>query len=274
METILVPTDFSESANNAVNYAVCLADFFDAKLVLVNATPVLLPSYDSTLPVETMIDMQKKAEENLQNLKNELLAKPHRKLTIECYTAAGYVFDVIESAEKKYNADLIVMGIVGEAGKIKEHVIGSTSVKVARNARLPVFIIPEKVTYRRIRKISFACDMDQTEESTLLYVVKYFNKLFDAELEVVHVEGPYEETSYQKARSSVFVEKRLENIQHKTVYVTHTDVGIGLQDYFDANPTDVVMLNPKKHNIFHTLFNESVTKKLAFHLHQPILTIR
>ncbi|MGZ3862238.1 MAG: universal stress protein [Bacteroidia bacterium] len=274
METILVPTDFSAAATNAVNYALGLADFFDAKLIFVNATPVLMPGYDTALPVEMMTQMQKQAMEALEKLKDDILAKPHRKITIDCYTAVGYAFDVIENAAKKFNADMIVMGITGEAGTLKEHIIGSTAVKVARDAQLPVFIIPEKVTYRRIRKIAFACDMDTIEESNLLYVVKYFNRLFDAELELVYVENPYEEVSDETAKRSLFAERALEHVRHKTTYVTHSDPAQGLQEYFDVHPSDVVMLNPKKHNIFQRLFNESVTNKLAFHLHQPILTIR
>lgn len=274
METILVPTDFSAPASNAVNYALGLAEFFDAKIILVNATPILMPGYDTALPVEMMTQMQKQAMTGLENIKNEILARPHRKITIDCYTAVGYAFDVIESAAKKFHADLIVMGITGEAGVIKENIIGSTAIKVSRDAVLPVFIIPDGVKYRRIRKISFACDLEKIEETNLLYVVKYFNRLFDAELEMVYVESPYEEISEEKAKSSLFAERTLQHVRHKTTYITHSDVVQGLQDYFETHPGDVVMLNPKKHNIFHRLFLESVTSKLAFHLHQPILAIR
>jgi hypothetical protein len=40
METILVVTDFSALANNAVNYAIELAKYFSAKLILVNTCPI------------------------------------------------------------------------------------------------------------------------------------------------------------------------------------------------------------------------------------------
>ncbi|MGZ3919465.1 MAG: universal stress protein [Bacteroidia bacterium] len=274
METIIVPTDFSAPASNAVNYALGLAEFFDAKIILVNATPILMPGYDTALPIEMMAQMQKQANDALEDLKNEILAKPHRKITIDCYTAVGYAFDVIENAAKKFNADLIVMGITGEAGVIKEHIIGSTAVRVSRDAMVPVFIVPESIKYKRIRKIAFACDLERIEENNLLYVVKYFSRLFDAELEMVYVESPYEEISDEKAKSNLVAERTLEHVRHKTTYVTHSDVAQGLQDYFETNPSDVVMLNPKKHNIFHRLFLESITNKLAFHLHQPILAIR
>ena len=47
METILIPTDFSESANNAVKHGIELAKYFDAKLVFVNANPIPPANYES-----------------------------------------------------------------------------------------------------------------------------------------------------------------------------------------------------------------------------------
>ncbi len=51
----------------------------------------------------------------------------------------GYSYDVIENAASKYNADLIVMGIIGEAGGLQK-VIGSNAIHVARNLKLLVGI--------------------------------------------------------------------------------------------------------------------------------------
>lgn len=273
MKTILVPTDFSQPSDNAVIYAVELAEFFEANLVLVHATLYPIGSHETVLPIEMMSDMLKNAKRDLENLKNELLAKPHKKLSIECYAEMGYAYDIIKDATELFHADLVVMGIIGEAGKIKEHIFGSTAVRVAQQSKVPVFIIPENVTYQPIRKISFACDLDKTEESFIIHMVKYFAKLFDAQLEVINVEQPGEEFTTEKAKSNLFIEKKLQTVDHKTVFITDTQVAKALEDYFISHPTDLVLLNPKEHTIFHNLFNESVTKELAFHLRSPILAV-
>lgn len=272
METILIPTDFSPAASSATNYAVELAKFFETKLVLVNAYLMPPVNYEAGFSVEMLTVLQEAAVKQLETLKKELLLK-NEHLSIECATEMGAPYDVIESMSKKYNADLIVMGIVGEAGKLKEHLIGSSAVQVARHLEIPTFIIPENIIYHRIQHISFACDMEKTEETELVYVAKYFSKMFDAELEVVNVEKPEEEVSTEKAKTSVFMERKLDTVKHKTVYITENNIAKGLENYFHTHPTDVIMVNPKKHNIFHNLFAESVTKELVFHIHQPILAI-
>lgn len=272
METILVPTDFSAPANNATDYAVELAKFFDTRLVLINAYTIPPAGYEAGFSVEILNALQKGAMQQLESLKKQLLLK-NPDLTIELDTEMGVPYDVIKIATDKYKADLIVMGIVGNAGKIKEHIIGSTAVHVARKLEVPAFIIPENVKYHRIHHISFACDMQKIEKTMLVYMAKYFSQMFDADLEIVNVEKPKEETSYDKSNTSVFIEKKLETVQHKTVYITENNTGKALEEYFKNHPTDIIMLNPKKHNIFHNLFNESITKELAFHAGHPILTI-
>ncbi|HWY10616.1 MAG TPA: universal stress protein [Bacteroidia bacterium] len=273
METILIPTDFSPSAANAVDYAIELAKFFDSRIVLVHAYPVPNISYEVPFPVETISTFQKISEEKLSALKKEILEKHGRDFDIECISDMGSPFEVIEAAAKKTNADLIVMGIIGEAGAFKEHIIGSTAVAVARKLEVPTFIIPETIKYQRIQKISFACDLEKTEETDLVYVAKYFSKVFDAELEIVNVEDPEGKITHEKAISYLFVEEKLEHVNHKTTHIEGANVAEQLENYFTFHPTNVIMLNPKKHNIFYNLFNQSITNTLAFHSMLPILAI-
>ena len=272
MKTIIVPTDFSEAAINSTDYAVELAKYFNAKLVLVNASPIPDNSYDSTASLDMLTSMRQESKDGLANTKKRIQEK-NEGILVDCYAETGNPYDVIANAVKEYKADLIVIGIVGGAGKIKEHIIGSTAVKVARTSDVPVFIIPENIKYKRIHKISFACDLENMKDSSVVYLVKYFAKVFNAELEIVTIEHPNEEITTELAANNLFLEKSLEQTQHKSVFVTGTRIAKELENYFLNHSTDVVMLNPKKHSVFHNLFNESVTKELAFHLELPILTV-
>jgi len=69
------------------------------------------------------------------------------------------------------------------------------------------------------------------------------------------------------------VEKKLENVNHKTTHITGNDITAELEDYFNTFHTDLILVSPKKHNIFYNLFHNSITKGLAFHSHTPLLAI-
>ena len=273
MDTIMVPTDLSPAAQNATDYAVELAKFFDAKIILVHAFPVPALNYEMPFPVEPISEFQKDAEERLEEIKREIQRKTEFPLDIECVVSMGTPFNVIEETAKEKDPDLIVIGIVGEAGALKENLIGSTAITVARKLEVPTFIIPEAVKYHTIHKISFACDLEKTEQTDLIYVVKFFSKVFDADLEVVNV-GPAEEAiTSEKAVSYLYMEDRLKNVKHTTFHIDGDNVAKELENYYKGYETDVIMVNPKKHNIFYHLFNHSITKNLAFHLKLPILAI-
>ena len=77
METILIPTDFSEAANNAVKFGVELAKYFDAKLVFVNAYPIPPANYESGTSFDLLNNLKAASEEALDNLKSNLILNLH-----------------------------------------------------------------------------------------------------------------------------------------------------------------------------------------------------
>ncbi|MGZ3930581.1 MAG: universal stress protein [Bacteroidia bacterium] len=270
METILVATDFSAPGTNAVNYAASLAKYFGTKLVLANACPIIV-SGDPALPIDmsALIDASSKELEATR----KRLIKENYDFGIDYYSGVGSAYSVIKEAADKYGADLIVMGMTGEAGKIKEHLIGSNSLAVARDFTIPAIIVPEGVHYKRIHHISFACDRESMEDSMLTFAARYFTSIFDAELEVVTVEKTEHELVGESPKTFPFMEKKFQALKHRQVCIKDDDAATALEYYFRFHETDLVMVNPKKHSFFRRLFSGSVTSQLAFHSRVPLLII-
>ncbi|MBS1638115.1 MAG: universal stress protein [Bacteroidetes bacterium] len=268
MDTILVPTDFSAPADNALNYAAELAKYFNAQIVLIHAYHIPAANYEMAIPPDVISSIQFAASNALEKTKARFMTT-YPGLRITCLSDMGMVEDVVRDAVGKYDADVVVMGITGESGVLKEHVIGSSSVKLSRHLNIPVFIIPEKASYHKIHKVGFACDMNKTEESTLVYVVKYFGQLFDAEVDVIHVgNGKPNETTIN---TSHYIDEKLRSIPHHMIFIESDDTALALQKHFMDYPVDVIITIPHAQSVFHNLF--SVTKKLAFHSEIPIMTI-
>jgi len=272
METIIVGTDFSSPANNAVNYAAELAKFFNAKLIIVNGVSLPVGGYDSGAPLDMISVLQETSLNQLNELKKEIIKKNY-DFGIECISEVGSSFGVIKDVAARYSAELVVMGMTGEGGFLKKHVLGSSALRVAHDLTIPLFIIPEAASYHRIRQICFACDMDKVEETTLLHTAKYFATVFDAEIELVTVKKNRDDVAWNRGDTYSFIEKRLQNTKHKNVYIKDDNVSQALEYYFKFHKTDLVMVNPKKHGIFQSFFTESVTKSLAFNVEVPLLII-
>jgi len=272
METIIVGTDFSLPATNAVNYASGLAKFFSARLILVNAFSLPLAGYDSMEPLDMIAELQQNSVSRLNELKNDII-KRNYDFGIECVSAIGSSFATMRDVANKYSADLAVMGMVGEGSFVKKYLVGSSAIHSARELSIPLFIVPEAAKYHKIHQIAFACDMEKIEETTLLHSAKYFASVFDAEIELVTVNQNSDDGAWNKNEPCSFVEKRLETVRHKNVHIRDNNVSQALQYYFKFHKTDLVIVNPKKHGFFQTLFAESITKNLAFSMEVPLLII-
>lgn len=272
METIVVGTDFSEPANNAVYYAVELAKFFGAKLILVNAYTIPVGGYDSLAPLEMIPLLQEASAKGLKELRYQIISN-NFKFQVECVSEAGSAFQVLKNVSARYFADLVVMGLVGKGSFVKRHLIGSSAIQVARHLHVPLLIIPQNAVYRRIRRICFACDLEKNKESPLFVAAKYFAQIFDAELDTVTVKEVSSEVVWEKSSAYDIVEKPTEGLVHKNVYIRDNDPSSALEYYFKHHQTDLVMVNPKKHHLFATLFSESVTQSLAFEIEVPMLIL-
>src|SRR4051812_32173240 len=106
MDTIVVPTDFSPAASNAVDYAVELAKYFNARIVLVNAFPIPIASYEAGVPLQMISSLREAVEQNLEIVKREIYVKHQFDYDVECIAEMGNPYNVIEAAVDKVNADL------------------------------------------------------------------------------------------------------------------------------------------------------------------------
>jgi universal stress protein A len=142
---ILVPVDLSKPSIQALDYAVDLAAFFKAKLLIVFVAEPLYYAGDLGLLVE---EQQRLGREQLTRLEERVRK---RGRTCETFLLRGTPYQVISEEARRRGADLIVMGTHGRTG-LSHLVMGSVADRVVRIAPCPVLTVPPRRTTRRARK--------------------------------------------------------------------------------------------------------------------------
>lgn len=143
LKKILVPTDFSEFSDKALNYAVAFAEQFGARLILLHVVePAVYPENYMMVP-QTFDDLN----QNLINAAKERLAKVvleriSQRFEAESEIRLGRPYTEIVDAAKSKNVDLIIIGTHGYTG-LKHVVLGSTAERVVRYAPCPVLTVRE-----------------------------------------------------------------------------------------------------------------------------------
>jgi nucleotide-binding universal stress UspA family protein len=142
-KSIVVGTDGSETATQAVHQAVDLAKQIDAKLELVSAyEPVSdqrLREERTEVPddLQWMVNPREDVDATLQAAAEE--AK-EAGVTVETYARQGDPADAILDVAEEQNADLIIVGNKGMTGA-KRFLLGSVPNKVSHHAPCSVLII-------------------------------------------------------------------------------------------------------------------------------------
>ena len=140
INNLLCPTDFSDTANKAIRYAIDIALKYDATLHLVSVIDEV-HRFDSfqvlaITPGDIYEQMLKITQEKLDELTSDI------KSIVPRHTAVleGHPATEIAKAAVDFDCDLIVIASHGRTGL--EHIlIGSVAESVTRHAHCPVFIV-------------------------------------------------------------------------------------------------------------------------------------
>ena len=142
LKRILLPTDFSEYAKTARNYACAFTEHFGAELHMLHVLQDLVamvpePGLAFPPPGDYMGELQESAERALDQLLDADWAKDK---TIVKATRQGPPFLEIIRYAKEHDIDLIVLGTHGRSG-LAHVLLGSVAEKVVRKAPCPVLTV-------------------------------------------------------------------------------------------------------------------------------------
>ncbi len=150
MKTILIATDFSKAAKNAMMYGIEFAKAIQAKVILFNAYAVPHPSPGLTIAV-SKFDVKAAADSQLEQEAEEI------NFSLELCSEEGYgAADILNLADEK-NADYIITGMKGSGKNIKK-IFGTTALSLARQSHIPVIVVPENAQFSSPTSIRVASD--------------------------------------------------------------------------------------------------------------------
>jgi nucleotide-binding universal stress UspA family protein len=277
MRTLLFPTDFSENAIHASEYAGLLAHKFEANVVLLNIYSVpIMTEYQIPYNIDDFTaEMKEVSEKNLDIFTDKFIEATYLpKERISQRIEYGFVADVIIETAKAISADMIVMGTKG-ASNILEKWIGTTAQTVMKTAHCPVWIIPEGATINYPQKFLYAADLQEDEIMATQKVMEFVTPL-QALCKVIHIDDYFEIGENQEVKEKIS-ELKEEFKDDDNVFVRNIrrdDIIEGLETYIQSYKPDVLALAVYEKSLFSKIFEESVTNHFVFEANLPLLIFR
>lgn len=270
--TIIVPTDFSENARFAADYACQLAQGKGHNIHLLHCYTTSSVGEDSS---EESNGSGLLADQKIQELQTQLVKSyPQLHISIEC--SRSLIIDKLTELSLSGKYALIVMGASG-ASQLKSLYWGSTTVAVASKSEVPVIVIPNQAFTFDINHAALLTNFKAAELDTL----KEFQEIIGIpnDLTLIHVfkDGPKPENVKDDLNSWAYNVREMGAI-HEVLTIAEPinkeDIELDSVPEMvskiisEVNP-QIILITPSRKTFFERLFKRSVSKALALELNKP-----
>lgn len=276
MKKIIVPVDFSEYSENALQTASYLAKKHKSEIIILHVLELsgALKIQSEHYTQQEVLFFLKIAENKLDKLlKKEYLQGINITSRIEYHN----LFEELNELATKEDADLIIMGSQGATG-LKELFVGSNTEKVVRNSPVPVLVVKEEPVKVDFKTAVFACDFSEKGIEPYKKVKTILEKL-ECNLQLLHVNTPYanfrstRETEKKVHEFLMDVEGNLSRT-HDVIYVSDYSVEKGILDFASLNDLDLIVIATHGRKGLTHFIEGSISEDVANHSSLPVMTLK
>ena len=213
MKLIIIPTDFSPVAHNAMLYGLEMAKKVKASVMLLHVYNVPVSITEVPALLVSVDEIREDAETRLGRLKEEAEKIVGLDLKIYTETRLGNTTEELDSICNKTNPFAVVMGTKGATG-VDRVLFGSTTLSVIKHITSPVIVVPPERTFGSgIHKIGLACDFRNITATTPAGRIKSLVKEFGATLDVLNVDYHDRHYNAETPQESLDLHTMLEGAQ-------------------------------------------------------------
>lgn len=273
MKKILVPTDFSKQAENALRVAAQLAKKHNGEIYLLHMLELPLHQVDalsnhSELP-EAVFFMKLAHKKFEQTMGQDYLKDIVVHETVDFNNTLTGISNTIQEND----IDIIIMGSHGSSG-FKEMFIGSNTEKVVRTAEVPVLVIKNHHDDFRIDNFVFASDFKNDNTETFKQAAKLAQSL-DAKIHLLFVNtaSNFTTTAAAKARILDFIKDTEFDNYTISIYNDET-VEKGILNFSHIIGADLIGISTHGRQGIAHFFNGSITEDLVNHSKRPVVTFK
>lgn len=276
MKTILVPVDFSEYSEYALEVAASIAQKQNAQIVVVH----MLGLHESFLTRDEKQEvfnaiyfMEITKQKFDKMLSKEYLEEINVTQAVKTHT----VFSEINDVASEYKADLIVMGSHGVSG-MKEVFVGSNTEKVVRTSDIPVLVVKNRIKDFKIETAVFVTDFDLDTLKSFKRA-RAFYKIFNVEPKILFVNIPekFLSTSEMKNKAYNFlVDMGLDNkkLEENIVFYNDYTAERGIFNYCNEAKVDTIAIPTHGRKGLGHFFYGSIGEDIANHANIPVVTFK
>lgn len=276
MKKIIVPIDFSEYSDYALETAAILAKKNNAEILalhMLEISDAIINKTDNEMQMETVFFLRL-AEKRF----SEFLDKDYLEgLKVTPIVKHFKVFSEVNDVASEHDADLIVMGSHGSSG-FKEFFVGSNTEKVVRYADIPVLVTKHNPILTDFENVVFACDFSDNAVEPYLRACRMFESL-GSKIHLVYVNLPsesFKSSAEMESKVISFLKKANGNLDKldSVKYVSDYTVEKGILNFANVVGADLVAVATHGRTGLAHFFEGSISEDIANHSMLPVMSFK
>lgn len=278
MKNILLPTDFSENAYNAMKYALLLYKNQKCTFHILNTfTPAIThhrfvaKTQNNTTSDTIGSTSEQGLEKVLERIKKEFKNPNHTFTTISSFNLLTEEIKEIIDREK---IELIILGNKGSSNA-EQIFLGSTTVKILKSIKTcPLLIVPNDIDFISPSEIAFATDFNKFYTESEINPIVRLASSFDATVRIVHIQRNIKSLTEIQRFNLNILRKHLSTIEYyvHTISEVHS-ISKTLNVFIEELQIHLLAMLNSQHSYTKRLTQDSTVKQSNFYTKVPLLII-
>jgi nucleotide-binding universal stress UspA family protein len=272
MKQILVASDFSNSAGNAMEYALHLAKILNMEVCVLHAIHPTEGINNNTYNAIFIDDYYNNKREALKEWAATYTSKDEFKdVEVNTICGVGFLKNVITRYIDEHHVELLVMGITGSTGIAG--IVGSNASMMVSVVKIPTLIVPLETKFSSSSPIiTLATDYETRLSADDVNALNEMVKAFGSpKMQVLYVAEKSEAKNLQTNENRL--KELIKDTELEFNYINESRPLNGIMEFIEKNETDILCLVKHHHNIVYRLFNRSTVNQVMKKLVKAILVL-
>lgn len=277
LRKIVIPTDFSENAYNAMQYACQLFKYQQCDFYILHAYADEVYNLKPDATREELLDNKERIYQETKDQLAEVLERireysPNPKHKFEAVAAFGTLTDEINDLVNQLNLDLAIMGTRGKTDD-RSITFGSNTLQVLKYVQCPVLAIPADYAFHPPKHMLFPSNYLVPYKRRELKLLCELAWSYRAQLHMLYID-PLHQLSLRQEDNQRFLIENLQKIETSCETTDEKDKTIAITKYIVHNDIDILVMVNTRHSHFENMIHQSTIDKIGLHLKVPLLVLQ
>ena len=277
MRKILIPTDFSEIAMNAILYGIDLFKYDISEFFILHAYQDEIYDNEASLTREsldrTKAIVSKRSLEQLQIIQKKIIEiSPNPRHTYNIISSDNLLLDETDKIVDDENIDIIVMGTRGKTNN-KKITFGSHTLQVLKYVQCPVLVIPENYKYTQPRHVLFPTDYLIPYKRRELKLLCEMVSPYRAKIDMLYISKSNKLSMRQEDNRDFLKETLCKNVLNFLV-IKSKDIVNTIYKYINENKIDMLVMVNTRHSFLENILFQSTIDEFTLNLNIPFLALQ